>query len=182
MYNSQAEQVNRLLLDFLGVGWGSHHRSPVLSNELSSVPDGKIAQGIKMAHRRGQYQEMSYAGRVRAVPRLAILELVIRDSAISLIQSSPTASGKGSRVRFSSGRMEVSRDSSERQRPPMPHRAPGSTPGLFWLLLVFGLSLLFHLLSVSSCNHNFALLTSPQWSSPFIRKGSHRGISMECSQ
>lgn len=42
MFNSQAEQVNRLLLDFLGVGWGSHHRSPVLSNELSSVPGGKI--------------------------------------------------------------------------------------------------------------------------------------------
>lgn len=131
MYNSQAKQVNRLLLDFLVVGRGSHHRSPVLSNELSSVPGGEIAQGIKMAHRRGQYQEMSCAGPAGAVPRLAILELVIRVPAVSQTQSSPTASGKGSRARFPSGRMEVSRDSSERQRPPMPHRAPGSTPGLF---------------------------------------------------
>lgn len=144
MYNSQAKQDNRLLLDFLGVGWDSHHRSPVLSNELSSVPGGKIAHGIKMAHRCGQHQEKSYAGHVGAVPRLAILELVIRVPAISQIQSSPTASGKGSRARFPSGGMEVSRDSSERQRPAMPHRAPGSTPGLFWLLLGFDLSLLFH--------------------------------------
>lgn len=134
-----------------------------------------------MAHRRGQYQEMSYAGHAGAVPRLAILELVIRVPAISQTQSSPTASGKGSRAHFPSGRMEVSRDSSERQRPPMPHRAPGSTQDCFGCCLVL-ICLCCFIFRVSSHNHNLTLLTSPQWSSPSIRKGSHRGISVECSQ
>lgn len=58
----------------------------------------------------------------------------------------------------------------------------GRPQDCFLLLLGFDLSLLFHFPSVSSRNHNLTLLTSPQRSSPSIRKGSHRGISMECSQ